>query len=490
VNESPISAERGTVGYESAEQRVAVWRRGVLERMGRREDLAFLPTTHGGLARGMRVRVDSVLSTRNTANLADVYFDVLDCEAGRFRLGAIPFVSESMTHPTLIELRSRFDLDAVVGGDSDLERVRALRAWIRSQFVHRMPYRMPPWDALLILDRASRDVDAFICMHTAVSLVQCCRALGMQARVVNLHQGVVAGMLFPPATDSDVHVLEHVVTEVWLAEWSKWVAIDADHDCHYEINGVPLSAWEIHDEVVAGRSETLICVRGPNSAAFDAFGEPVIDRVDDWFQSVLPSFYAHVSVLMRSTFLSDPAGPVTVAHLTDALTPPILWYDGWDMRLNPYLLGPICVAQPFTPTTGVLTDGNFETAWASEDDPREHWIELELPEPRPISRIALYWPEYGGRYQTARRLAVSIRSDGQWILLDEIDQETEAPLTECRFEPVRVDAIRIVQATASGSKAYPNRMWLNQIEVFAPSCLASVLVPNERNGERLSASRP
>jgi hypothetical protein len=456
-----------SVGYDSAEERVVVWRRGVLERMGRREDLAAQPPARGGLARGIRARVDTVLSTRNSADLNDVYFDVLDAEVGRFRLGAIPFVSESVTHPTLVELRRRFELDAVAGGGSDLERVRAVRAWIRSLSVHRMPHRMPPWDALLILDRASRQVDAFICMHTAVSLVQCCRALGMQARVVNLHQGVVAGILFPPANDSNVHVLEHVVTEVWLAEWSKWVAIDADHDCHYEINGVPQSAWEIHRQVVADRADTLTCVRGPNSAAFDAFGAAITEGADDWFQTVLPSFYAHVSVVMRSTFLSDPTGPVTVAHLTDARTPPILWYDGWDMRLNPYLLGPICVAQPFTATTGVLTDGNFESAWASEDDPREHWIELELPEPRQISRVALYWPEFDGRYQTARRLVVSVRSDGQWVVLDDVERDAEAPLTVCRFTPIRADAIRISQPAAGGSEGYPNRMWLCQIELFA-----------------------
>jgi transglutaminase-like putative cysteine protease len=464
---TPAGSDEAT-GYASAQERVVVWRRSVLERMGQREDPAAPSSTHRGFASGIRARVDSVLSTRNTSNVSDVYFDVLDCEAGRFRLGAIPFVSESMAHPTLIELRSRFDLDAVAGGGSDLERVRALRAWIRSQFAHRMPYRMPPWDALLILERGSRGVDAFICMHTAVVLVQCCRALGMQARVVNLHQGVVAGMLFPPAADSNVHVLEHVVTEVWLAEWSKWVAIDADHDCHYEIDGVPLSAWEIHNEVVADGPDRMTCVRGPNSSAFDAFGAPVTEGVDDWFQSTLPSFYAHVSVVMRSTFLSDPTGPTAVAHLTDARTPPILWYDGWDMRLNPYLLGPICVAQPFTPTTGVPTDGNFETAWASEDHHRPHWIELELAQARPISRVVLHWPEYDGRYQTARQIVLSVRSEGRWIVLDDIDRDVEAPLTACRFEAVCADAIRIVQAAAGGSTAYPNRMWLSQIEVFGP----------------------
>jgi hypothetical protein len=52
--------------------------------------------------------------------------------------------------------------------------------------------------------------------------------------------------------------------EVWVNKFSKWVLIDAKYDAHFEKNGVPLSALEIHDEVWRDGARSVICVVGPD----------------------------------------------------------------------------------------------------------------------------------------------------------------------------------------------------------------------------------
>ena len=166
-------------------------------------------------------------------------------------------------------------------------------------------------------------------MHYSVALVHCCAALGIDARVVNLHRGIAES--YPLGGEAAAGVDEHVTTEVYCRELAQWVMVDPDFDCTYELRGKPLSAWDIHRAHLAG--ERVTSVKGPGAAAYDSLGE-------DFYEVTLPSYYAHVSLLMRNDFISDPDGPVPILHLVDDATPPILWYAGEDMRLRRDMLGP------------------------------------------------------------------------------------------------------------------------------------------------------
>lgn len=457
-------------GYHDIDERLVTFRSEILERMRRNDELAGLPKpTRINLAAeaGTVVRVDSFLGTTNTENVDDVYFRVVDAARGSCELGTLPFATEDPTHPVLAALRERFDLPVIAGTGTDLERAVRVRDWIKSLFPHYIPYRMPPWNALTILDRASRGVENFICMHYSVSLVQCCLALGMQARMVNLHRGISDSYVVGDEAFCDPPVDEHVVAEIWCSESEKWVMLDADFDCHYERDGVPQSAWDIHNAFIAKELDHLACRRGPHSHAFTALAE-TIDAEDEFFAQALPAYYAHVSVLMRNDFLSDPDGPVQVAHLVDSDTGPILWHRGSDLRLQPHLMGPIVVANPCTDRLRLLTDGNLSTGWASADTATEHWVEITLPGERLVASIGLVWPEYADVYRTSRRLEVQAQQGNVWVCIATLEIDPEGPFTLHGFPVTRSQKFRVLQPAGGGFPAHPNRLWLTQVELFAP----------------------
>jgi hypothetical protein len=342
-----------------------------------------------------------------------------------------------------------------------------IRDWIKSLFPHYIPYRMPAWNALTILDRASRGVENFLCIHYSVSLVQSCLALGMQARMINIHRGIAEDYVVGDESIADPPVDEHVVAEVWSSELGSWVMLDTDFDCHYERAGVPLSAWEIHQALVTDELGQLICRRGPDSHSFTALGG-AIESEEHFFSHELPSYYAHVSVLMRNDFLGDPDGPVQVAHLTDASTEPVIWHRGSDLRLQPHLMGPVVVANPYSDEVTLLTDGNDRTGWASVDAATEHWVQISLSGDRRIDRIAFEWPEYAGVYRSSRRLRVEAEVDGCWTRLSDIVIDPEAPFTLHEVPVTMARRIRIVQPIGGGHSLHPNRLWLTQVELFGP----------------------
>ena len=102
------------------------------------------------------------------------------------------FRIEDSGHPRLVELRTRFHIERVAGEGTDLERANRIRVWIKSIWAHELPSRQPVYDGLLIIDRAARGVESFICMHYSVALVHCCLSVGIQARLINIHRGIAA----------------------------------------------------------------------------------------------------------------------------------------------------------------------------------------------------------------------------------------------------------------------------------------------------------
>lgn len=456
--------------YRGAQERITEFRREILTRMGRDDELALLPSfPRINLARepGVTARVDSFLGTANPREVGEVYFTVNDARTATLTTGGLPFAVEDPEHPVLGELRSRFDLEHVAGRGPDVDRAIRIRDWIKSQFDHAQPARMPQWNALTILDRGSRGVDSFICIHYSVALVQCCLAIGVQARMVNLHRGISESYRVGDEAITDPPVDEHVVAEVWSSQLAAWVMLDTDYDCHFERDGRPLSAWDIHGALVGGELESIAVRRGPHSVHFTAFGD-ILEEDEEFFTNQLPAYYAHVSVLMRNDFLSDPDGPVPIAHLVDDSTPPILWHRGSDQRLQPHLMGPVVVAQQWRDTTPVPIDGNLLTGWSS-DDKGPHFVELALAGRRSVGRVVLHWPEYRNLYHSSRNFALEGRGlDGAWHTLHKVEAGKEAAFTVLNFEAREVCGVRLVQPEAGGSVSFPDRLWLNQIEVYSP----------------------
>lgn len=144
-----------------------------------------------------------------------------------------PFVYENPDTPGLAVLRKRYLLAKVVNaGRSELEKLVLLRGWVKRRWVHAAP-DIPVHDrmnALELLGQAKKG-KRFYCHHYALTYVQCCLALGWQARMLGIFRRDYGG---------------HNVAEVWSDSLGKWVVMDPDYDCHYECGGMPLNALELH----------------------------------------------------------------------------------------------------------------------------------------------------------------------------------------------------------------------------------------------------
>ena len=150
-----------------------------------------------------------------------------------------PFSYLSYEEPRAAILRERYGLEKVVeGAGSEWEALVRLRDWARRQWEDGWdPGTIrfcPPWDALVILELASRKLTLGMCTHYATVFVHACASLGFPARIQIMRS--------------------HCIAEVWSNDHGKWVAMDVGRDSddstkytyHFERNGVPLSALEVH----------------------------------------------------------------------------------------------------------------------------------------------------------------------------------------------------------------------------------------------------
>ncbi len=142
------------------------------------------------------------------------------------------FNYERFEEPKLRILRERYNLGKVVKkGKDEFRKMVLLREWVKSQWWHGTPSKEgnKP-DALHILRRV-RKGEQFFCDHYSVTFIQCALSLGWNARRVAIHTSGYNG---------------HTVAEIWSNQYKKWIIMDTDFNIHYERNGIPLNALELH----------------------------------------------------------------------------------------------------------------------------------------------------------------------------------------------------------------------------------------------------
>ncbi len=379
--------------------------------------------------------------------------------------GSIPFLWEDFSHPRLQALRQKYQLDTLVAGAAnDLEKVARIRDWLKSRWDHSQPIISPPWDAFYMLDRTDKKIEAFYCVHYSVAFMQCCLALGIPARLLNLGRGICTAPIdirgYGRELDKEHPCDEHVINEVWLDDEGRWVMMDVDFDIHYERNGRVLSALDIHRTLIENKLDELTVCEGPLAYK--------LRSSDRFYQYLLTVYYTHFSVFWRNNHLSDPDGPTRILHWVDKKTPPMLWWEGSDLRHRPSIIGPLGISWPYELSTPRLTDQNVLTCWASAENPAPHWVELSWSHPQMIDRVVVDWAECWQRYWTSNRLVIEAWVDSGWQVVFVKDDQAEAAYTILQFEPVRTNRLRIVQPVSGGHREYPNRLWLSEIEVYAP----------------------
>ncbi len=142
--------------------------------------------------------------------------------------------------PNMVKLRTEYGLEQVVSKASDdYEKLRLLTAWVHDRWKHSGDSKPSKSDPLTILKEASEG-KRFRCVEYAIAVAGCARSLGMPSRVLALKRQDV---------ERAKSGAGHVVAEVWLDQFKKWVFVDGQMGAIPEEDGVPLNAVEFQDAV-------------------------------------------------------------------------------------------------------------------------------------------------------------------------------------------------------------------------------------------------
>lgn len=199
----------------------------------------------------------------------------------------LPVRYESFDAPQLLDLREREHLDEVVASAQDeFEQVLLLKNWVAAQWPHSIPDPYPPWNALVVLDWIRSGKTGGFCAQYSQVLLQSLASLGLTARYVEI------GSVSNPYA--------HYVIEVWSNQFDKWMVMDGDYNIHFERNGVPLSALEVHDALLHSQLSDIVVVRG---SFRDGHPDP-----GSWPDGTMELYY-YLRMHLKANHLSAPDEP-------------------------------------------------------------------------------------------------------------------------------------------------------------------------------------
>ena len=168
------------------------------------------------------------------------------------------FVSlEDLTSPKFAALKEKYQLDTIFHGEKgELKRILLLRDWI-NKHIKIDNYGPYSGDGSVesILDEASKG-HGFHCGHFTAVQNAIMNAYGYITRCLLADIGVPVNLI-----EGGGH---HAINETWLNSYHKWFLSDAKYNCHFEKNGIPLSALEIRDEYLKNKAADITLVKGPD----------------------------------------------------------------------------------------------------------------------------------------------------------------------------------------------------------------------------------
>ena len=212
---------------------------------------------------------------------------------------------QPLGEPLLDVLGQREAIDAAVStGTTEWERILLLKDWVAAQLIWGVPDPYPPWNVLDILDWIRESRTAAFCGQYAQVLLQSLAYIGLQARYIEI--------------GTEDNPTSHYVLEVWSNERRKWIVLDPSYNLHFERDGEPLSALEVHQAVQGGQADQLTVVRG---AVTDGLPRP-----EAWPLRTA-EHYAYVRFHLKADHLTIPGNPVDGYGDFDRYEDAVEWVD-------------------------------------------------------------------------------------------------------------------------------------------------------------------
>jgi hypothetical protein len=227
--------------------------------------------------------------------------------------------AEDYHNPRIQQLRSEYDfLEEIANEGDEFGKILRLRHWVYRQWPVDNEQRFNG-DAFAILEKA-RDGQGFHCAHSMTVQQAVLTAAGYVARNLGI--------------DTDHRKFgrsyHHGINEVWSNDYAKWVALDAKYDIHFEREGAPLSALELHEAVRAGSSQEVRMVEGPDRRPV-RMGQPGED------QATIESYW-WISYHIRQNSFTQPhvsGGSWLVVPYNEAFRSQT-WHRGAGATLGPH----------------------------------------------------------------------------------------------------------------------------------------------------------
>lgn len=190
------------------------------------------------------------------AKLAREHEEAIRQEARRVRewdfdqqIPPLKIIMDNPNDPNLVRLRTEYGLETLVSEAADeYEKLRLILKWTHDRFEHSGDNKPSKSDPLTILKEASEG-KRFRCVEYAIIVAACVRSLGMPSRVLSLKRADV---------ETAKSSAGHVVAEVWLKQFNKWVFVDGQWGAIPEKDGAPLNAVEFQDAIARNASGLTI----------------------------------------------------------------------------------------------------------------------------------------------------------------------------------------------------------------------------------------
>lgn len=161
----------------------------------------------------------------------------------------LPVRLQPLTEPKLARLAAREHLAGLVAGiPRQFDQLVHVQDWVNAQWPDGTPDPYPPWNALTVLDWIRSGRTSGFCAQYSQVFLQALASLGYSARYIEI--------------GSRDNPYAHYLTEVWSNDYNKWVVMDADYNLHFERQGVPLSALEVHEALVSSALDDVVTVAG------------------------------------------------------------------------------------------------------------------------------------------------------------------------------------------------------------------------------------
>jgi hypothetical protein len=156
------------------------------------------------------------------------------------KIEPLNIIMSDPNEPNMVKLREKYNLEKLVSeAKDDYEKLKLITEWTQKQWKHNGNNQPSKPDPLTILQEASEG-KMFRCVEYATAIAACARSLGLPSRVLCLKRSDV---------ETATSGAGHVVAEVWLNQFNKWVFVDGQWGAIPEKKGIPLNAVEFQDAI-------------------------------------------------------------------------------------------------------------------------------------------------------------------------------------------------------------------------------------------------